>query len=160
MWNIFSGTIVNAIAVAVGSLLGLTIAKSLPERYRTIVLQCLGLMTITLAIEAGVFGFANTVAKYREGVSNPETYGARLGMIEGAVLGPVIDPYELREADPAALQARQLAGGRMLAATSIEPGQTLAFEAVVTTLPATAERFVLEPIPQGRAASLAAAPVD
>jgi uncharacterized membrane protein YqgA involved in biofilm formation len=96
MWNVFSGTIVNAIAVAVGSLAGLTVAKSLPERYRTIVLQCLGLMTITLAVDAGVLGFAATVGKYRQGVSHPETYGARLAMvvigslIVGAVIGTAL----------------------------------------------------------------------
>ncbi len=100
MWNVFSGTIVNAITVAVGSLLGLTVAKSLPERYRVIVLQCLGLMTITLAIDAGVLGFSATVAKYRSTVAHPETYGARLGMIVitslliGAVIGTALRLHE------------------------------------------------------------------
>jgi len=48
MWSIFSGTIVNVVTVAVGSLLGLSISGSLPERYRSIVLQALGLVTVTL----------------------------------------------------------------------------------------------------------------
>jgi len=96
MWSVFNGTIVNGITVAVGSLAGLTIARSLPERYRVIVLQCLGLMTITLAIDAGVLGFSNTVAKYASTVSHPETYGARLAMIVissllvGAVIGTLL----------------------------------------------------------------------
>ena len=47
MCSIFSGTIVNVFTVAVGSLLGLSISGLLPERYRTIVLQALGLITIT-----------------------------------------------------------------------------------------------------------------
>jgi hypothetical protein len=50
-WSIFSGTIVNVVTVAFGSLLGLSISGSLPDRYRTIVLQALGLITITLGIE-------------------------------------------------------------------------------------------------------------
>lgn len=100
MWTIFNGTIVNAVTVAVGSVLGLTIARSLPERYRIIVLQCLGLMTITLAIDAGVLGFSTTVARYRPGVLHPETYGARLGMIVisclliGAVIGTALRLHE------------------------------------------------------------------
>jgi uncharacterized protein len=100
MWNVFNGTIVNAVAVAVGSLAGLTVAKSLPERYRTIVLQCLGLMTITLAIDAGVRGFSVTVETYRATVPNPQTYGARLGMVVisslliGAVIGTALRLHE------------------------------------------------------------------
>ncbi len=100
MWNVFSGTIVNAIAVAIGSLAGLTVARSLPERYRTIVLQCLGLMTITLGVDAGVLGFSATVAKYAPTVSHPETYGARLAMIVigslliGAVIGTALRLHE------------------------------------------------------------------
>jgi hypothetical protein len=116
MWSVFNGTIVNAVTVAVGSLLGLTVARSLPERYRTIVLQCLGLMTITLAIDAGVLGFANTVARYRAGVAHPETYGARLGMIVifcllvGAVIGTALRLHERIEGAGAWIH-RRFAGG-------------------------------------------------
>lgn len=116
MWSVFSGTIVNAITVAGGSLLGLTFAKSLPERYRTIVLQCLGLMTITLAIDAGVLGFSATVTKYRTGVLHPETYGARLGMIViscllvGAIIGTALRLHERIEGAGAWIH-RRVSGG-------------------------------------------------
>ncbi len=116
MWNVFNGTIVNAITVAVGSLAGLTVAKSLPERYRTIVLQCLGLMTITLGIDAGVLGFSATVAKYAPTVPNPETYGARLAMIVigslliGAVIGTALRLHERIEGTGAWIHRRFSAG--------------------------------------------------
>ncbi len=95
------------------------------------------------------------------GVRLLDESGARLAS-ETAAIGPVMEPLDLREADPAALQARQLEGGRSLAATALEPGQSIAFEAVVLSVPATAARFVLEPIaagrsPAGRGAPLAAA---
>lgn len=100
MWTIFSGTIVNTITVAAGSLAGLTVARSLPERYRLIVLQCLGLMTITLGVDAGVLGFAKTVEKFGASIRNPETYGARLAMVVigalliGAVIGTALRLHE------------------------------------------------------------------
>jgi predicted Zn finger-like uncharacterized protein len=90
------------------------------------------------------------------GVRLLDANGARM-MGETAAIGPVLEPRELRESEPAALQARQLEAGRRLAATSLEPGQSLAFEAVLATVPAAAARFVLEPIPQGRGGQLAAA---
>jgi uncharacterized membrane protein YqgA involved in biofilm formation len=116
MWNVLNGTIVNAIAVAIGSLAGLTVARSLPERYRTIVLQCLGLMTITLGIDAGVLGFSATVAKYAPTVAHPETYGARLAMIViaslliGAVIGTALRLQERVEGFGAWIH-RRFAGG-------------------------------------------------
>jgi len=116
MWSILNGTIVNAITVAAGSLAGLTVAKSLPERYRIIVLQCLGLMTITLGVDAGVLGYAETGKKYAPTVSHPETYGARLAMIViaslliGAVLGTALRLHERIEGAGAWIH-RRFAGG-------------------------------------------------
>ena len=116
MWSIFNGTIVNAITVAAGSLAGLTVAKSLPERYRIIVLQALGLMTITLGVDAGVLGFAETVEKYAESVKHPETYGPRLAMIVitcllvGAVIGTALRLHERIEGAGGWIH-RRFAGG-------------------------------------------------
>jgi len=76
---------------------------------------------------------------------------------ESAAAGPVILEWELREADPAGLQARQAEGGRALAAEVIQPGQSLAFEAVVRDMPMAASRFVLEPLAPGKGVPLAAA---
>jgi hypothetical protein len=95
------------------------------------------------------------------GVRLLDANGARLAG-ELAAIGPVVEPRELREADPAALQARQLHGGSSLAAAPIQPGHSVRFEAVVITVPAAAARFVLEPISSrngaaGRGAPLAAA---
>jgi predicted Zn finger-like uncharacterized protein len=82
--------------------------------------------------------------------------GARLP-VELAALGPLIHESELREANPASLQVRQAAGGLALAAATIQPGQSLPFEAVLSHVPLAASRFLLGPIAPGRGASLAAA---
>ena len=50
-WRIFDGTLVNALTVCVGGILGVTMSSRIPERYRTIVLQGLGLVTITLGTD-------------------------------------------------------------------------------------------------------------
>jgi len=93
MWSIFSGTIVNVATVAVGSTVGLALAARIPQRYQRIILDCLGLVTITLAIDASVLGMGRAVQKFGTGV---QTYGARLGMvmvgslIAGSILGTAL----------------------------------------------------------------------
>ena len=47
----------NVVAVAVGSVAGLSIAHRMPERYAQIVLSALGLVTITLGVDAAVLRF-------------------------------------------------------------------------------------------------------
>jgi hypothetical protein len=89
------------------------------------------------------------------GVRLLDANGGRLP-VEMAPLGPAIPPRELREGDPAALQARQAGGGAELAATPIAPGSGLAFEAVLVGVPTAASRFSIEPLPPGRAANLEA----
>jgi hypothetical protein len=85
----------------------------------------------------------------RTGVRLLDASGARLAG-EMAAIGPQIPELELREWDPATLQARQSEAGAHLAATPIAPGDSLVFEAVVSHVPAAASRFVIEPLPQGR----------
>lgn len=46
----FLGTLVNAIAVAVGSLIGLFFKKSFPPRIKAIIFQALGLVTIAIGV--------------------------------------------------------------------------------------------------------------
>lgn len=93
LWSTLNGTLVNTATVIVGSSLGVAIGPALPERYRVIVLQCLGLVTVTLGIDAAVLDFSKTVAKYAPQVSGGQTYGARLAMVMigclllGAVIG-------------------------------------------------------------------------
>jgi uncharacterized membrane protein YqgA involved in biofilm formation len=94
MWGILNGTIVNAAAVVVGSLCGMTVGARLPEDYRRIVLACLGLVTITLGVDAGVLEFGKTVARFAP--PGDVTYGARLAMvmiaclIVGAIIGTAL----------------------------------------------------------------------
>ncbi len=87
MWAILNGTIVNAITVIVGSLLGVSAAAKLPERYRQIVLTCLGLVTLALGVDAGVLKFASTVSEFEPQVEAGGTYGARLAIV---MIGSVI----------------------------------------------------------------------
>ena len=92
----------------------------------------------------------------RIGVRLLDANGAHLAG-EPAAAGPVLPERELREADPAGIRARQAEGGLALAAEVIQPGQSLAFEAVVAAVPLAASRFVLEPLAPGRSAPQAAA---
>ncbi|UCE61222.1 MAG: DUF554 domain-containing protein [Phycisphaerales bacterium] len=100
MWSILNGTIVNTIAVAVGSLIGLSASARLPERYRRIVLDSLGLVTIVLGVDAAVIKFADTVSEFGPLVLAGKTYGARLAMvmigslIAGAVIGTALRLHE------------------------------------------------------------------
>lgn len=96
MWIALSGTLVNTLTVAVGSLLGIAAATRLPERYQHIVLNALGLITITLGIDAAVLKFASTVQTLAPQVGSPATYGARVAMVMivsliiGAVIGTAL----------------------------------------------------------------------
>jgi hypothetical protein len=96
MWSVLNGTIVNAVTVFVGSLLGLSIASKLPERFRSIVLTSLGLVTITLGVDSAVLKFAEIVEKLGPKVQGGGPYGARVAMVMiaslliGAVLGTTL----------------------------------------------------------------------
>ncbi len=104
MWSILNGTIINVVAVTVGSLGGLSIASRLPRRYQQIVLNALGLVTITLGIDAAVLRFAETVARFQPLVEDGKTYSARVAMVMiaslliGAVIGTALRLQERLEA--------------------------------------------------------------
>ncbi len=97
MWSIFSGTIVNVATVAVGSTVGIVLSTRIPQRYQRIILDCLGLVTVTLAIDASVLGMGRAVSRFTTGAP---TYGARLGMvmvgslIVGSILGTALRLHE------------------------------------------------------------------
>jgi len=92
MWSILNGTVVNVVTVAVGSVAGLSIARKFPDRYSKTVLNALGLVTITLGVDAGVLRFAETVREFAPLVDAGRTYGARLAMvmIASLVIGSII----------------------------------------------------------------------
>lgn len=122
MWTILNGTIVNAITVAFGSVGGLLIAGRIPPRYQQIVLNCLGLVTITLGVDSAVLKFAETAGRYGPLVGAPKTYGARLAMVMiaslliGAILGTWLRLHERIEAAGAWIHRRVAAGdGRSFA---------------------------------------------
>lgn len=100
MWSILNGTIVNVATVLVGSLAGLSVAARLPERYRSIILGALGLVTITLGVDAAVLRFADLVSEFAPQVEGGRTYGARLAMVmigsllAGAIIGTALRLHE------------------------------------------------------------------
>ncbi len=100
MWSILNGTVVNTVTVLLGSLAGLALAKRLPDRYQKIVLNCLGLVTITLGIDASVLGLASAAQKFGPLVEDGRTYGARLAMVMigslilGSILGTALRIHE------------------------------------------------------------------
>jgi uncharacterized membrane protein YqgA involved in biofilm formation len=97
MWSVLNGTIVNAATVAVGCAIGLALAARIPDRYQRIILSCLGLVTITLGIDASVVVMGDVVRKY--GGGDP-TYGARIAMVTigslivGAIIGTALRLHE------------------------------------------------------------------
>ncbi len=96
MWSILNGTVVNVITVIIGSLAGLSIGARLPERYRQILLNSLGLITITLGVDSAVLEFARTVERFGPAMAHERTYGARLAMVMiaclliGAIIGTAL----------------------------------------------------------------------
>ncbi len=115
LWESTSGTVVNALTVAVGSGIGLTFSSRIPERYQRIILDCLGLVTVTLGIDAAVLGMGQLVSRYGVGVP---TYGARLGMvmvgslIVGSILGTALRLQERIEGLGRAIHERFFHRGR------------------------------------------------
>ncbi len=110
MWSIFNGTIINAAVVLLGSSAGLLAGARLPERYRQIMLTCLGLVTITLGIDAGVLKFSSTVEAFAP--PGDGTYGARLAIVMiscllvGAIIGTALRLHERIEGAGAWIHAR------------------------------------------------------
>ena len=104
MWGVFSGTIVNTLAVAAGSLAGLSLGTRLPAKYQQIVLTALGLVTLTLGMDAAVLRFADTVSQHAPKVGAGSTYGARVAMVMitalvlGALIGTALRLHERTEA--------------------------------------------------------------
>lgn len=92
MWSILNGTIVNALAVAAGCSVGLLVGGKLPERFQRIILDVLGLITITLGIDAAVLRMGDVVTTYRPIGEAGKTYGAKLGlvMVAALVIGALI----------------------------------------------------------------------
>ncbi len=122
MWSILNGTIVNVMAVALGSLVGLSIKGNLPDRYRAIVLNALGLITITLGIDAAVFRLADTVQRLGLQVEGSQTYGARVALVMigallmGAVIGTALRLHQRIESAGAWIHRRFSTGdGRTFA---------------------------------------------
>lgn len=99
-----NGTIVNAATVVIGCTLGLLVGNKLPDRYQKIVLNGLGLITITLGIDASVIVLGNLVEKFGATVDASQTFGARLGMVTiislvgGSVVGTALRLHERIEA--------------------------------------------------------------
>ncbi len=89
MWAIFNGTIVNAAGVAAGCAFGGLASGRMPERFQKIILDVLGLITITLGVDAAVIRMNQVVQTYQPAGDAGKTYGAQLGllMVASLILG-------------------------------------------------------------------------
>ena len=90
-------------AVLIGSSSGMVLGARLPDRYQRIILDVLGLVTITLGIDAAVIKFGETVSEFRpDGPAGP-TFAARLAMVMvvslviGAIAGTGLRLHERLE---------------------------------------------------------------
>ncbi|MFH0983768.1 MAG: DUF554 domain-containing protein [Planctomycetota bacterium] len=112
MWHILNGTIVNALTVALGTALGVRFASRIPERYQQIIVNVLGLITITLGVDAAVNIQAAIVRRYGPLSSAGDRYGAVIGMVVvgslvvGALLGTALRLHERLEGLGAAIHRR------------------------------------------------------
>lgn len=145
MWQQINGSVVNALTVAAGTSAGLFMSHRLPERYQRIILSTLGLMTITLGIDAAVLNFSETVGQYRMRVASPETYGARLAMIMigalvvGSIAGTWLRLHERIEAAGTWVHL-QFSARRAARSRSTEPAGTAA-PSMLDASPVGAARF-------------------
>ncbi len=103
MWTILNGTVVNVLAVLAGSSSGLLVGARVPQRYQRIILDVLGLVTITLGIDAAVLVFDKTITEFRPDGPMGRTFGARLAMVMigslaiGAIVGTALRLHERLE---------------------------------------------------------------
>ncbi len=97
MWAILNGTIINTLTVVFGSSVGLLLSARIPRGYQQITLNCLGLVTIVIGIDASVLVLDRVVADYGAGIN---TYGARVAMVAvvclivGSIIGTALRLHE------------------------------------------------------------------
>ncbi len=143
MWTILNGTVVNVLAVLAGSSSGLLVGARVPQRYQRIILDVLGLVTITLGIDAAVLVFDKTITEFRPDGPMGRTFGARLAMVMigslaiGAIVGTALRLHERLEGLGEAIH-RRFAGGAVQASRRNESTpaarSTTAVESDVVTL--------------------------
>lgn len=82
------GTLVNAVLIIVGSLIGLLFKKAVPEKLKTSLIQALALCTIAIGLTGIVQG---GLAVAKEGLSTRFTMVMIMSMIFGTLIGELID---------------------------------------------------------------------
>lgn len=118
MWAVLNGTIVNVFAVLIGSSSGMLVGARLPDRYQRIILDMLGLITVTLGIDAAVIKFGDTISEFRPEGPAGQTYGARLAVVMvgslviGAIAGTALRLHERLEGLGAAIHRKLGGAGR------------------------------------------------
>ena len=102
------GTIVNCIAVAAGSSLGVFLKGGLPRRFETTIMQALGLCTFFIGIGGAVSGLL-TIAD--GSIATQHTMLLVLSMVLGALIGEALDIETRLNGFGAWCQARFAGGG-------------------------------------------------
>ncbi|MDR2862104.1 MAG: DUF554 domain-containing protein [Syntrophobacterales bacterium] len=72
-----TGTLVNCVTIILGSIIGLRLAKHIPERFREIMIQALGLSTLFIG--------------FRMAVSHDDTLPVVISLLAGGIIGEWID---------------------------------------------------------------------
>ena len=102
------GTIINCIAIAAGSSLGVFLKGGLPRRFETTIMQALGLCTFFIGIGGAVSGLL-TIAD--GSIATQHTMLLVLSMVLGALIGEALDIETRLNGFGAWCQARFAGGG-------------------------------------------------
>jgi len=152
------GTLVNAITVFLGSVVGITLKKEMPERIRTLIFQAVGLFTLSLgfimtlkmknpiiiiislilaSITGGIIGIEDILAKSAEKIKRK--IGGSEKFVEGLItsfitfcVGPmtVIGSIEDGLGDPSILIAKSIMDGVVSIAYSVVYGYGVIFSII------------------------------
>ncbi len=108
------GTIINCIAIAAGSSLGVFLKGGLPRRFETTIMQALGLCTFFIGIGGAVSGLL-TIAD--GSIATQHTMLLVLSMVLGALIGEALN-IEQRLTDFGDLCQARFAAERAITASS------------------------------------------
>lgn len=82
------GTIVNVIAIIVGAACGIILKKGLPERFKTTIMQALGLSVLIIGISGALQGIYSVTANGK--LDRNYITGMILSLVVGSILGEIL----------------------------------------------------------------------
>ncbi len=82
------GTIVNTIAIIIGGACGIILKKGLPERFKTTIMQALGLSVMIIGISGALQGIYSVTAQGK--LDRNYITGMILSLVAGSILGEIL----------------------------------------------------------------------